>query len=111
MKSFQVGPDEKEDKILLAKVDGKIYAVGSKCSHFGLPLEAGLLFDDKVYCPFHFASFSVKTGVHEFGPTFQGIPTYKVTVENDRVLVEVPKSIKVHKIDYESHQQKNLLKD
>ena len=70
MKAYQVGPDEKEDKILLAKVDGQYYAVGAKCSHFGLPLEAGLLFDDKVYCPFHFASFSVKTGMHEFGPTF-----------------------------------------
>lgn len=33
MRRFQVGPDEKNDLILLAKVDGEFYAVGLKCSH------------------------------------------------------------------------------
>lgn len=77
--------------VLLAKVDGEFYAVGNKCSHFKLPLSAGLLFEDKVYCPFHFASFSVKTGNNEFGPVFKGIPTYEVKVEGGRVKVSLPK--------------------
>jgi NADPH-dependent 2,4-dienoyl-CoA reductase/sulfur reductase-like enzyme len=70
-----------------------------------------LLFDDKVYCPFHFASFSVKTGMHEFGPTFQGIPTYEVTIENNRVFVAVPESIKTHKLDVQAPRENDLFTD
>mmetsp|Transcript_34973 Transcript_34973/g.31525 ORF Transcript_34973/g.31525 Transcript_34973/m.31525 type:complete len:114 (+) Transcript_34973:45-386(+) len=38
MKQVQVGPT-KDDVILIAKVDGKFYACGATCSHFGAPLE------------------------------------------------------------------------
>jgi hypothetical protein len=37
MMELKVGEGEK-DKILIAKYDGKIYAVGNYCTHFGAPL-------------------------------------------------------------------------
>ena len=97
MKKFQIGPDEKNDLILLARVDNQYYAVGSKCSHFSAPLDKGILFEDRVYCPYHLASFSVKTGYHDFGPVFKGLPVFKVLNKNGKISVMVPKSIKQQK--------------
>lgn len=76
---------------MLTWLDGKIYAIGSKCAHLGAPLLKGFVIDDKIYCPFHLASFSIKTGMHEFGPSFKEIPTFEVKVENGWVFVKVPK--------------------
>ena len=90
MREFQVGPNKRTDKILVAKIDGQFYAVGSRCTHFGAPLSQGLLIGDKVYCPWHLASFSVKTGFHQYGPVFNSLKTFNVIVKDDRVFVEVP---------------------
>ncbi|RXG50774.1 Apoptosis-inducing factor 3 [Armadillidium vulgare] len=49
-------------KILLAKTKGNVYAIGAKCTHYGLPLENGSLCDGRIRCPFHGACFSLKTG-------------------------------------------------
>jgi nitrite reductase/ring-hydroxylating ferredoxin subunit len=68
MKEIKIGDDEVKDTILICRVDGILYACGSKCSHFGAPLTAGYLFEDRVWCPYHLASFSVKTGFPENGP-------------------------------------------
>lgn len=58
------------------KIDGEIYALSNKCSHFGFGLDKGVLFGEILYCPLHLAAFNVKTGVPESGPVFDGIPTY-----------------------------------
>ena len=100
MKKYQIGPDEKNDLILLTRVNNEYHAVGSKCSHFSAPLDKGILIEDRIYCPWHLASFSVKTGYHDFGPVFAGLPVFKVKVENGKVSVMVPKKIK--------HQKKNV---
>ena len=93
MKQVQVGPT-KDDVILISKVDGKYYATGAKCSHFGAPLEKGMLFDNKVVCPLHAAAFSVKDGQPDQGPVFKGIPTYEIREENGVLHVKVPKVLK-----------------
>jgi len=61
MKELKVG-EGKQDKVLVSRVKGKIHACGAFCSHFGLPLSWGALFDDKVMCPAHAAGFSVVSG-------------------------------------------------
>lgn len=94
MKEVQVGP-QKEDVVLVCKVDGKFYACGSKCSHAGAPLVKGLLFDDKLYCPLHDAAFSVISGYPEQGPVFDGIPTYPIREEDGKLYVKVPKALKL----------------
>ncbi len=53
----------------------------------------GLLFDDRVVCPFHLASFSVKTGEHEHGPGFKGLHTFPVEIKGDKIYVKVDKSL------------------
>lgn len=52
----------KDDKVLVARYQGKLYSTGAFCSHFGVQLNWGVLLDDKVLCPAHAAGFSVITG-------------------------------------------------
>jgi nitrite reductase/ring-hydroxylating ferredoxin subunit len=48
--------------ILLARVNGKYHAVGATCPHYGAPLTEGALCGERIICPWHHASFDVKTG-------------------------------------------------
>lgn len=99
MKEVQVGPDPKKDTVVIANVEGTIYCVGSKCSHFGAPMAQGMLFGERVFCPWHLASFSVITGQPDFGPVFKALPTYTVEIENGKIFVNVPKSSPSSSID------------
>ena len=89
----QVGEDKEKDYILVVRVDGKLYALGGKCSHFGFPLANGMLFDDMVICPLHLAAFDVKTGFIENGPTMDGVASYQVSEEGGKVVVRIPKDV------------------
>ena len=89
MRELKVG-EGKQDKVLISRVKGEVYAVGAFCSHFGLPLSQGALFDDKVMCPAHAAGFSVITGAIESGPYPDGIPKYTIVKEGSKLFVEVP---------------------
>ena len=90
MKTLKVG-DEKDQKVLISKYQGKLYATGSFCSHFGVPLEGGYLIDDQVLCPAHLAGFSIITGEIERAPGLDGLPTFPIIEENGDFYVQVPK--------------------
>ena len=77
---------EGED-VVLANVDGEIYAFGGECTHRGGPLGEGLLEGDEVECPFHQGRFNVKTGAPTDGPPEDPVPTYQVQVEGDEIRV------------------------
>lgn len=91
-KSVQVG-SKPEDTVILSKVKGKYYATGSKCPHYGAPFSMGLLFDDKLICPWHNAAFSVTNGSIEQGPIVDGIPTYPVHESKGQLYIEVPQEL------------------
>lgn len=58
MKSFELGGE----KVLVVHHKGQLTAIGSKCSHYGAPLEKGTLCEGRVRCPWHGACFNVATG-------------------------------------------------
>jgi nitrite reductase/ring-hydroxylating ferredoxin subunit len=72
----QVLPVKVEDrKILLAKVDGKIYALDNKCPHLGMPIAKGKVCDGAITCPWHGATYSLATGENlKWVDSFAGIP-------------------------------------
>ena len=49
-------------KVILSRIDGKVYAVENKCPHLGLPLANGKVCDRVVTCRWHGASFDLTTG-------------------------------------------------
>ena len=55
-----------EREILIVKDEGQIYATGTKCTHFGAPLNTGIFCKGKLYCPWHAACFDSKTGTFTF---------------------------------------------
>jgi nitrite reductase/ring-hydroxylating ferredoxin subunit len=86
MRSLKVG-DADGEKILISRYQGKLYATGNFCSHFGVPLEGGMLFDDKVLCPAHAAGFSVVSGEPELAPGLNGIPSFPVHERDGKFFV------------------------
>lgn len=86
MRAVQVG----KTKVLLARVDGGFHAVGAKCPHYGAPLPEGALCGTRVICPWHHASFDVRTGDLLEPPAFDSLPVFPVRVDGDRILVSVP---------------------
>src|SRR3972149_5727501 len=75
------------DDVVLANVDGRIYAFGGECTHKGGPLGEGVLEGDEVECPFHQGRFNVKTGEVVDAPPTEPIPTFQVQVEGEDIKV------------------------
>ncbi|XP_053679339.1 apoptosis-inducing factor 3-like [Anopheles nili] len=76
MKQVELG----EGKVLLVRQNGKLSAIGNKCSHYGAMLVTGALGDGRVRCPWHGACFNVETGDIEDFPGMDSLPCYRVTV-------------------------------
>ncbi len=85
MKEVQAG----ETKILLAKVDGKYYAVGAVCPHYKAPLVKGALCGTRLYCPWHHSAFDITNGNVCEPPAIDGLPRYKTRIENDQIFVQI----------------------
>ena len=89
IKALKVGSG-KDDKVLISKVKGKLYATSNYCSHFGVPMDGGFMVDDKVLCPAHLAAFSVVTGEVDRAPALDGLATFEIIEENGESYVVVP---------------------
>jgi 3-phenylpropionate/trans-cinnamate dioxygenase ferredoxin subunit len=73
-----------ENEILLAKVDGKIYAIDNACGHLAYPLNEGQLDGHIVRCLWHGARFDVRTGaVVSAGIDFENLKALEVRVSPD----------------------------
>jgi nitrite reductase/ring-hydroxylating ferredoxin subunit len=73
-----------EKEILLAKVDGKIYAIDNACGHLAYPLSEGRLDGHVVTCIWHFARFDVRTGaVVSAGIDFENLKPLEIRVSPD----------------------------
>ncbi|KAF2894365.1 hypothetical protein ILUMI_11806, partial [Ignelater luminosus] len=81
-----------EGDILLIRQNGKLNAIGTKCSHYGAPLENSALGDGRVVCQWHGACFNLANGDIEDFPGLDSLPCYQVTVENNNVKVRARKS-------------------
>jgi nitrite reductase/ring-hydroxylating ferredoxin subunit len=76
------------EKICLANVEGKYYAIGNVCTHLGGPLAQGKLEGHEVQCPWHGSRFDIRTGRVTRPPAIRSEPTYEIKVEDDNILVK-----------------------
>ena len=78
-----------EGKVLLAKVDGQIHALSSKCTHYGAPLAKGVLGEDgRLTCPWHGACFKVSTGDVEDAPALDPLAKFEVVQKDGGVYIK-----------------------
>jgi NADPH-dependent 2,4-dienoyl-CoA reductase/sulfur reductase-like enzyme/nitrite reductase/ring-hydroxylating ferredoxin subunit len=75
-------------KVLLARVDGSFYATAARCPHWGGPLPEGTLHAPRLLCPWHKATFDVRSGDLLEPPALDGIAAFRVRVEGDDVFVD-----------------------
>ena len=74
-----------DEKVALFNVDGTVYALSHTCSHRGGPLSEGEVEGTTVTCPWHGASFDLKTGAALGPPAMQGVKRYLVEVEGNDI--------------------------
>jgi len=75
------------DPVLVARHDGKCYAIGAVCTHWSGNLVEGLLVGDTVRCPLHHACFSLATGEARRAPALDPVQTYHVEERDGSIVV------------------------
>ena len=76
--------------VLLLRVEGKFYALGAKCPHYGAPMAEGLLHGHRVLCPWHKSVLDALTGDLEDTPTLEALARFDARVQDGNVVVTVP---------------------
>jgi nitrite reductase/ring-hydroxylating ferredoxin subunit len=97
------------EKVMLTRVAGKIYAVANKCPHLSMPLAKSKVCDGAVTCRWHGATFDLTTGKNvkwvdsfvgvplpewslgalSLGKPAQGIKSYPVTEDGEQVSISL----------------------
>ncbi len=75
-------------KILIANIKEKYYAIGNICTHEGGPLADGTLHDFEVECPWHGSKFDVRTGEVTNPPASEPELSYEIKVEGNQILIK-----------------------
>ena len=86
MRAFVIGDTE----IAVANVDGSFYAFSNFCTHRNEYLTDGYLIGKEVICAFHEATYDLATGEIEYGPAFEPLAVYPVSVHGEELFVEWP---------------------
>ncbi len=82
--------DANGEAVLLFRSGETVSAIGATCPHAGAPLEQGVRHGDRLVCPWHKATFCVRSGVLLEPPAVDPLPCYDVLVADGRVLLTLP---------------------
>lgn len=74
--------------VVLANVDGTVYAVMDRCSHEDLPLSDGEVEGCNIACQYHGARFDLATGAARGLPAVKPIKTFPVELREDGIYVQ-----------------------
>jgi nitrite reductase/ring-hydroxylating ferredoxin subunit len=74
--------------MVMARLDGKVYAVSGTCAHMGCPLFTGTLSGAVLKCPCHDWRFDVRTGEFLDAPELR-LKVYPVRTENGTLFIRL----------------------
>ena len=73
------------EPVMLVRVGREVHAIGANCTHYGGPLNEGLVVGHTVRCPWHHACFDVRNGSALGGPALNDVACYDVRAEGKLV--------------------------
>jgi apoptosis-inducing factor 3 len=76
--------------IVLAQVDGEHFAFKASCTHYGGPLDEGVLKGHTVMCPWHHACFDIRNGLRVEPPALNDLATYPVKIAGGQATITIP---------------------
>jgi 3-phenylpropionate/trans-cinnamate dioxygenase ferredoxin subunit len=74
--------------VVLANVDGDIYALEDRCSHEDYPLSDGELTGSRLECIYHGAAFDVCSGLAQQLPAIRPVKSYPAEVRGNDVYIQ-----------------------
>jgi len=77
-------------KIMLAKMQGKIFATDRTCTHEEADLSTGILTEQGVTCPLHLSVFNLENGNPENLPAENPLEAFNIKTSENEIYVEVP---------------------
>ena len=75
--------------LLVARVEGKLYAMDGRCSHMSMDLSKGRIEGPLVTCKLHGAQFDIRTGEVVRNMAAKPMKSYQVVEEGGRAFVEI----------------------
>ena len=83
-----IAVDVQGESILIANVDGNVYAISETCSHEEAQLSEGFLVGGTcLECPWHAGQFDLKDGTVIGAPPIVNLTAYAVEVKGDDIFV------------------------
>lgn len=82
--------DSGGETILLFRDGATVHAVSGTCPHAGAPLAQGVRHGSTIVCPWHKASFCLRTGALVEPPAVDGLTRHDVRIEAGRILLRTP---------------------
>ncbi len=84
LRSVMVG----SDPVVLANVDGQLYAVLNRCTHEDFPLSDGELEGTILVCTYHGARYDVTSGAARGLPAVKPVKSYPVEIRPDGIYIQ-----------------------
>ena len=84
LKTVEVG----SEKVVIANVGGKFYAIGATCTHQGWDLSEGMLEGETIVCAGHGSRWDLKTGQGKFVRPLLPEPVFDVKVVGADIVVK-----------------------
>jgi 3-phenylpropionate/trans-cinnamate dioxygenase ferredoxin subunit len=76
-------------KIVLAHVGERVFALHDQCTHEEFPLSSGELVGQQITCVLHGARFDLETGAPRALPAVRPVKTYETRVEGEEIRVRI----------------------
>ncbi len=76
--------------VVVVRCGAELFAVEDRCTHDGESLSGAEIEACEIICPRHGSRFCLRTGEALTPPAYEPLRTYRVRVEEGRVLVEQP---------------------